>query len=96
MWFNLPYSFTSEHVGTVIYIVPGSLLLALFAFSVVVLLRNRGSLAPPLPVFGVLIVLGILLQAPLSAYERMLIPLVPAILLLGAVACERVRSASDR
>ncbi len=89
IWFNLPYSFTPEHVGVLVYIVPDALLLAGLLASGAVLWVTRRNLPFELRSFLVLLVLGVAIQTLLSAYQRMLTPLVPVIILLVVVSQAR-------
>lgn len=89
IWFNMPYSFTPEHIGTLFYVVPNALLLAGLLASLGMLWLTRKNLPFELWGFLVLLTLGVAIQTLLSAYERMLTPLVPVIVLLIAVSRAR-------
>ena len=99
IWFNLPYSFTPEHVGVLVYVVPDALLLAGLLASGAVLWVTRRNLPFELRSFLVLLVLGVAIQTLLSANQRMLTPLVPVIILLVVVSqaryVEHVRASSS-
>jgi hypothetical protein len=91
MWFNLPYSFKAETANALFYIVPNAFLLTAVVFAAVVLARFRRRVPPPVWVAAALVVFGIAFQTPLSAFPRMLVPLVPAMLLVVAWGAAAVR-----
>jgi hypothetical protein len=87
MWFSFPYSYTPQKLTTLFYVLPNSLLLAALAMAAVVLcvLRPAGVGDCHL----VLVFMGLTLggSALVSAYARMLDPVVPgAYFLVGLAA----------
>jgi hypothetical protein len=92
IWFNFPYSFTAEHLGLLLYVVPDALLLACAAFSMFVLWRSRRDVPLSVQAFVLFFVLGLGVQSLLAAYQRMLIPLVPPLLLITAYCVQQVRN----
>ncbi len=86
MWFNAPYSFKSPGAASAIYALPNAaVLLALL----VGLLRVRRLPRYPLLAFGSLVGASFLLHAVLSAYPRMLFPVVPFAIWLVVLARTR-------
>jgi 4-amino-4-deoxy-L-arabinose transferase-like glycosyltransferase len=91
LWFNIPYTSTAEHIGTLLYVVPNALLFAGALFALVMLRRGWSEVPLSLRAFLVLAVLGIGVQTLVAAYSRMLVPLVPVILLFIAWSLDRYR-----
>jgi 4-amino-4-deoxy-L-arabinose transferase-like glycosyltransferase len=80
IFFNAPYSRRPIGLRTFVFILPGALLLALLAFSIVQLRRRRSALPPETAAFALLAAAAFVVHLPLSAYVRMLIPMVPPML----------------
>jgi len=87
IWFSFPYSYTPQKLTTLFYVLPNSLLLSGLVFAGVVLWTRRP------PGVGdchlVLVLMGLTLAGSslLSAYARMLAPVVPcAYFLVGLAA----------
>jgi 4-amino-4-deoxy-L-arabinose transferase-like glycosyltransferase len=80
IFFNAPYSRRPLDLRAVVFIVPGALLLALLALSTVRLTRSREELPPESAAFAAFVVAALVVHLPISAYVRMLIPIVPPIL----------------
>lgn len=80
LWLNMPFSFTSQKLTSVFYIAPNMLLLFAFSASVCVLWLRRRRLPAEVEPFFVLLLFGVAIQSLLSAYPRMLAPLVPLLI----------------
>jgi hypothetical protein len=89
LWLNTPYSFTPQKLSTIFYVIPNALLLFGLTLSAAVLWARQRTLAPEVVAFAFFLALGIILQAPLAAYTRMLAPLVPLIIWLTVFAAFR-------
>jgi len=79
LWFSTPFSYTPQKLSTTFYIVPNALLLTGLVVAAAVFVRARRR-RPEALAFAVLLIPSIALQALLSAYTRMLVPLVPLML----------------
>jgi hypothetical protein len=83
MFFNAPYSRRPLFLRTVIvFVVPGALLLALLAASVSRVALARRKLPPEGVAFALFAAVSLAVHLPISAYVRMLIPIVPLLLWL--------------
>lgn len=80
IFFNAPYSQRPVGLRTVVFLIPGALLLILLALSGVHLVRKDVRLPPEAPAFALFAVVSLAVHLPLSAYVRMLIPMVPPML----------------
>jgi 4-amino-4-deoxy-L-arabinose transferase-like glycosyltransferase len=80
IFFNAPYSQRPIGLRTVPFILAGALLLILLALACVHLVRSSGPLPPEAAAFALFAVVSLLVHLPLSAYVRMLIPMVPPML----------------
>jgi hypothetical protein len=96
IWFSFPYSYTPQKLTTLFYVLPNSLLLSALAFAAIVLAVRRP------PGIGdchlVLVFMGLTLggSALLSAYPRMLDPVVPGAYFLVGLAVHAVWNKRDR
>lgn len=91
-WFSFPYSYTPQKLTTLFYVLPNSLLLAGLAFSGVVLAVRRPPGTADCHVVLVLTGLALGGSALLSAYPRMLDPVVPCIYFLAGLSLHAVWS----
>jgi hypothetical protein len=83
IFFNAPYSRRPLYLRTVaVFVVPGALLLALVAAAVSRLALGRRTLPPEGAAFALFAVVSLAVHLPISAYVRMLIPIVPPLLWL--------------
>jgi hypothetical protein len=83
MFFNAPYSRRPLDLRTIgVFVVPGALLLTLLGFSLARLARRRGKLPPEGAAFALFAAAALAVHLPISAYVRMLIPIVPPLLWL--------------
>lgn len=80
LFFSFPYTRTPQKLTTLFYIVPNALLLSALAAALAAMLRTpRASVAATYP-YALFAGLAFLGSALLSAYARMLFPIVPFIL----------------
>jgi 4-amino-4-deoxy-L-arabinose transferase-like glycosyltransferase len=86
MLFNSPYSRTSQQTNDVFYALPNALLLGAAALCAIVLLPRRRTLPPETGVFALLASTAFALHALVSAYPRMLAPIVPLLVWLTVLA----------
>jgi 4-amino-4-deoxy-L-arabinose transferase-like glycosyltransferase len=77
MLFNEPYSRTPRQTNDLFYVVSNAVVIGAVAFCLVALLPRRRSLPAETVPFLVLAVTAFAVHALLSAYPRMLMPLVP-------------------
>jgi 4-amino-4-deoxy-L-arabinose transferase-like glycosyltransferase len=89
--FNAPYSRRPLDLRSLVFIVPGALLVGLLALAVGRLARVRRRLPPEWPAFALFAAAAFAVHLPISAYVRMLIPIVPALLWLIVVALAEQR-----
>ena len=80
MWFNLPYSFRGEGLGVLIFIIPNAVLLTALLASGALLVGRTGLLPVEAIPFGLFALTTFGLHALLSAYPRMLFPIVPVMI----------------
>jgi 4-amino-4-deoxy-L-arabinose transferase-like glycosyltransferase len=93
MLFNAPYSRRPVTLRTVIFIVPGALLLGLLALSLARLRGRRERLPPEAAAFAFFAAAAFFVHLPISAYVRMLIPMVPPALWLIVHGLDRSSTA---
>jgi len=86
MFFNSPYSRTLQQTNDVFYALPNALLLGAAALCALVLVPRRRTLPPEAGVFALLAGTAFGLHALVSAYPRMLAPIVPLLVWLTALA----------
>ena len=86
MLFNSPYSRTQQQTNDVFYALPNALLLGAVLFCVFVLVPRRRTLPPVAGVFALLAGVAFGLHALVSAYPRMLAPIVPLVVWLTVLA----------
>jgi hypothetical protein len=79
LWFSTPFSYTPQKLSTTFYILPNAFLLAALALAVLVFARLRVRPSGTTS-FAIVLTAGFCVQAMLSAYTRMLIPLLPLVL----------------
>ena len=95
MLFNTPYSRTLEQTNDAFYALPNAILLGAALFSALVLLPRRRTL----PASGRLALLAATafgLHALVSAYPRMLAPIVPLLVWLTVLAAVEIGLLSRR
>jgi 4-amino-4-deoxy-L-arabinose transferase-like glycosyltransferase len=80
MLFNAPYSRRPLELRVTVFLVPGAILVALLGYSVFWLRRRHERLPPEGSAFAAFAVAAFLVHLPISAYARMLIPMVPPLL----------------
>lgn len=90
MLFNSPYSRNRERVKDLVYALPNALVVGAVALSVLVLIPRRRRLPPETGPFVVLAATAFTLHALLSAYPRMLMPLIPVLAWLTTLALVEV------
>ena len=86
MLFNSPYSRTQQQTNDVFYALPNALLLGAVVLCALVLLPRRRRLPPETGVFALLAATAFALHALVSAYPRMLAPIVPLVVWLTVLA----------
>jgi len=91
MLFNAPYSRTPQQTNDVYYALPNAILLGAVVLCLVVLVPRRRSLPPEAGVFAVLAATAFGLHALVSAYPRMLAPIVPLVVWLTVLALVEAR-----
>jgi 4-amino-4-deoxy-L-arabinose transferase-like glycosyltransferase len=79
LFFSFPFSYTPQKLRGLFYAVPNGLLLAATLLSAVILLASRPAGFTGWAVHVAFITLTLLATAPLSAYARMLFPVVPSL-----------------
>jgi hypothetical protein len=82
MLFNAPYSRRPLELRTAVFLVPGAILVVLLALSVARLAARRRTLPPEGAAFALFAAAAFAVHLPISAYVRMLIPIVPFVLWL--------------
>jgi hypothetical protein len=82
MLFNAPYSRRPLDLRSTVFIVPGAILVALLALSLGRLAARRRTLPPEGAAFALLAAAAFAVHLPISAYVRMLIPVVPLVVWL--------------
>jgi Dolichyl-phosphate-mannose-protein mannosyltransferase len=80
MWFNFPYSFRTEGLSTLLFVIPNAVVLTALLVSVALLLGRPGVLPVEAVPFGLFALTTFALHAVLAAYPRMLFPLIPVII----------------
>jgi 4-amino-4-deoxy-L-arabinose transferase-like glycosyltransferase len=93
LFFNTPYSFTPQKMRTLFFAVPNAFLLVLLTLALLALARRRDrwpDAAPPILLGGAALA-GTLL---LSAFGRMLLPIVPAMLFVIVLGLQDLRLAA--
>jgi hypothetical protein len=91
--FNAPYSRRPLNLRATAFLVPGAILVALLALSIWRVARGRVRLPPEGPAFAAFAAAAFLIHLPISAYVRMLIPIVPPVLWLIVYVLARSPSA---
>ena len=86
MFFNSPYSRTQQQTNDVFYALPNAILLGAAVLCAFVLVTRRRLLPPETGVFALLVSTAFLLHALVSAYPRMLAPIVPLLAWLTVLA----------
>jgi 4-amino-4-deoxy-L-arabinose transferase-like glycosyltransferase len=86
MLFNSPYSRTLQQTNDVFYALPNAILLGAVVLCLAVLVPRRRGLPPEAGPFTVLAATAFALHALLSAYPRMLAPIVPFVVWLTVLA----------
>jgi 4-amino-4-deoxy-L-arabinose transferase-like glycosyltransferase len=96
MLFNTPYSRTLEQTNDVFYALPNAILLGAALFSALVLLPRRRTLPAEAGVYALLAATAFGLHALVSAYPRMLAPIVPLLVWLTVLAAVEIGLLSRR
>jgi hypothetical protein len=78
--FNAPYSQRPPNLRVTAFVIPGAILVALLALSLARLAWRRATLPPEGVAFCAFAAVAFLVHLPISAYVRMLIPMVPPLL----------------
>jgi 4-amino-4-deoxy-L-arabinose transferase-like glycosyltransferase len=91
MLFNSPYSRTPQQTNDVFYALPNAILLGAALLCMVILVPRRRSLPPETGVFAILGSTAFVLHALVSAYPRMLAPIVPLVVWLTVLAFVEAR-----
>lgn len=86
MFFNSPYSRTAQQTNDLFYALPNALLLGAVALTVFLLVPRRRALPPETGAFVVLALAAFGLHALVSAYPRMLAPIIPLVVWLVVLA----------
>jgi hypothetical protein len=95
MVFNAPYSRRQVDKRTVPFLVAGLILVTLLAVALARIARRRGTLPPETLAFGLFAAAAFAVHLPISAYVRMLIPILPLLVWLIVVGLSD-RRASPR
>lgn len=82
LWFSFPFSFTQQKLTTLFYLIPNSFILMLLILCIPVLFIKRRAVKPEAVSFILFAGAGFGLHALLSAYARMLLPIIPMLLWL--------------
>jgi 4-amino-4-deoxy-L-arabinose transferase-like glycosyltransferase len=90
--FNFPYSRRPLNLRATAFLVPGALLVGLLALAVGRLARRRVKLPPEGAAFAFFAAAAFVVHLPISAYVRMLIPMVPPMLWLIVYVLDRSSS----
>jgi hypothetical protein len=90
IWFSFPYSYTPQKLTTLFYVLPNSLLLSALAFAAVVLCVRRPAGVGDCHLVLVFMGLAFGGSVLLSAYARMLDPIVPEAYFLVGLAAHAV------
>ena len=94
MLFNVPYSSRGFETRSLAFVVPGLVLVGLSRFRPRATLRASGALVPETVPFGLFAGVAFAVHLPISAYTRMLIPIMPLLVWLITYAARRSRSGS--
>ncbi|MGH3002487.1 MAG: hypothetical protein ACRDM1_07505 [Gaiellaceae bacterium] len=94
MWFNRPYSFKSARTTSLVYALPNALVLVGLVLAAALTVRRRRRIDRLVVEIGAFALTAFGLHAVLSAYPRMLIPIVPVALLAIFTAVSRNAGAS--
>lgn len=86
MLFNAPYSRTLQQTDDLFYALPNAILLGAFVLCLLVLVPRRRALPPEAGVFALLAATAFAVHALVSAYPRMLAPIVPLLVWLTVLA----------
>ena len=86
MLFNWPYSRTAFQTNDLFFVLSNLVLLGAVLFSLIVLVPRRRMLPPEAGVFALLAGTAFVLHALVSAYPRMLAPIVPLVVWLTVLA----------
>jgi hypothetical protein len=86
MLFDAPYSRTPQRLTALFFALPNALLLAAGLVALLVAVRVRGAFSPYGTPFAIFAVVAFGLHVFVSAYPRMLMPIVPVIVWFGATA----------
>jgi 4-amino-4-deoxy-L-arabinose transferase-like glycosyltransferase len=82
MLFNVPYSERGFETRSLAFVIPGLVLLGFLAVTLVRLLRADDALVPEALPFALFAAVAFAVHLPISAYTRMLIPIVPLLVWL--------------
>jgi 4-amino-4-deoxy-L-arabinose transferase-like glycosyltransferase len=85
MFFDAPYSYSPQRLGALYFALPNALLLGAVLLSAVVALRVRRALPPSAAPFALFALVAFGLHVFVSAYPRMLMPIVPVLVWLVAI-----------
>ena len=102
MLFNTPYGRRGLDARTLVFLVPGVLLVGSLAAAIALLVRRRRTLPPEGAAFALFAAVAFAVHLPISAYTRMFIPILPPVLwlvvvgLAGAVRSEKWRTKTRR
>jgi hypothetical protein len=94
MIFNAPYSRRGLDKRTVPFLVAGAILIALLAVALARIARRRDDLPPETLAFGLFAAVAFAVHLPISAYVRMLIPIVPLLVWLIVIGLTANRRAA--
>jgi hypothetical protein len=90
--FNTPYSRRAVTMKDIVaFVIPGSLLIAALALAGARLVQRGASLPPETTAFALFALTGFAVSVPVSAYVRMLIPIVPPVLWLIVIGLAELR-----
>jgi hypothetical protein len=90
MWFDFPYSFRSERVAPLLFVLPNALVLTSLLASLGLLARRARRLLPVEAIpFALFALSAFTLHALLAAYPRMLFPVIPVIVWLVVLVLSR-------
>jgi protoporphyrinogen oxidase len=84
MLFDTPYSYSRQRLSALYFALPNALLMGAMVLAALVAVRAHGSLPAPAAPFAIFAAVAFGLHALVSAYPRMLMPIVPALVWLAA------------
>ncbi len=97
LFFDAPYSYSSQRLTAAYFALPNALLLGAVLLALIVAARVPASLPPATAPFAIFAVTAFGLHALVSAYPRMLFPIVPVLVWFAAtIFANHVRIVAQR